>query len=177
LSYHTDGFLKDSIHIADILATLLGDGRSSRLYQSLIYDKQIASSVGAFVDKREGSSLFTLYAIAADEDVSRETLRHALEKEIAEIQNELTHDREVLKAKNTIATQFANELQTAHGIGDILASQTLFWNRPERINEILGKYEQVTAAKIKEYAIETFKKENSVCVGVVPRVRSEETID
>jgi predicted Zn-dependent peptidase len=168
LSFHTDGFLKDTIHTADVLATLIGDGRSSRIYNSLIYEKQLASSVGAFVDKREGSSLFTVFAIAGDENVSCETLTEEILAELLKVIDGKVTENEVLKAKNSLQTQLAHELQNVSGVGDILASQTLFWNNPERINSILEKYEAVTLDDIKNYAGETFKKENMTRVDVIP---------
>lgn len=168
LSFHTEGFLKDSIHAADILAGILGDGRSARLYQELIYKQQIASSVAAFVDKRENSSLFTILAIAAEENVSCETLTNELFKELEKIIENSITEEELLKSKNTLQTQLAQELQTASGLADLLASQTLFWNDPERIKTILKNYEDITESQLKSYAKETFKKENMVRVDVEP---------
>jgi predicted Zn-dependent peptidase len=177
LSFHTEGFLKDTIHTADVLASLLGDGRSSRIYNSLVYEKQLASSVGAFVDKREGSSLFTVFAIAGDENVSCETLTEEIWNEILKIKESNILETEVLKAKNSLQTQLAHELQNVSGIGDILASQTLFWDYPERINTILEKYEAVTVEAIKNYAEETFKKENMIRVDVIPNGELTEEVE
>ncbi|MES2764942.1 MAG: pitrilysin family protein [Bacteroidota bacterium] len=177
LSFHIDGFLKDSIHTADILAALLGEGRSARLYQSLIYEKQIASSVGAFVDKREGSSLFTVLAIAADENVSCETLEGAIQDELLKIIETEVEDHELLKAKNSLQTQLAHELQTSSGTADIIASQVLFWNDANRIHTILEKYGEVHAKDIRKFAVETFIKGNMIRVDVVPNGEVSEKIE
>lgn len=168
LSFHIDGFLNDSIHTADVLATLLGEGRSARLYNALIYEQQIASSVGAFVDKREESSLFTVLAIAADENVSCETLFEGINSEFLKITNIEVSEEEIIKARNSLQTQLATELQTASGTADLLASQVLFWNDPERIHSIVKKYEKVLAEDVHAFAQMVFKNDNMVRTDVIP---------
>jgi len=84
ISFHFDGFNSDDTFTADLLANISGDGKSSRLYRSLVYDKQIASQAGAFADKRENSSVLTFYAIANKANTSCDQLYEAL---IAELDN------------------------------------------------------------------------------------------
>ncbi|MFM8437756.1 MAG: M16 family metallopeptidase, partial [Candidatus Kapaibacterium sp.] len=58
LGYHMDGFMNDGTLAADVLASILSDGRSSRLYRAFQHDRQIASDVAAHADRRECASLF-----------------------------------------------------------------------------------------------------------------------
>lgn len=168
MSFHTDGFLNENSPQADILAGIAGEGRSSRFYRSLVYDKQIASSAFAFHDPREMASLFTVSATASTPDITCDELSEALLAELSVLCEKGIEESEILKARNSLATSIAYPMQTCTGIADILTQQTMFWNNPNRINSLLSRYNRFSATDIQDYSKSIFNPENMVRVDVVP---------
>src|SRR5438477_6041135 len=89
-----------ALTIADII---LSQGRSSRLYQSLVYQQQLAQSVNANADLREDAGLFTLTAFVAN-GKKPEDVEASLRAEVKRLQDTPVTAAELEKAKNQIVT-------------------------------------------------------------------------
>ena len=131
--------LLDSAHTGDVIANIFSDGRSSRLYDVLVRDKKVASHIGAFLDKRELSSLITFYAIASDGKSNPETLEKALLEEVNKFAEKGALDWELEKAKNKLRFQIEYEMQKASSIADHVASRAIFGESPETALKIGDK--------------------------------------
>lgn len=145
VSVHLPGFLTHELLDAELAATIIGTGRSSILYKELVATSKIASSVGAFVDRRAHTSLLTMYAFAANETVTSEQLANALHAAIARVSPTQAN---VDAACNRLRTSHAAELQKAHGVADTVAWTTLFWNNPEYVNTVLSAYNNVSMESV-----------------------------
>ncbi|MBL7997670.1 MAG: insulinase family protein [Candidatus Kapabacteria bacterium] len=159
LGYHADGMCSDRIPTYDILTSILSEGRSSRLYSALQYEQQIASYVGAFMDKREYSSIFTVMCFAMDNSIPCGKMDTALRNEVQRIVTEGITEDELEKAKAKVKTSLALELQTTDGVADALAQLTLFFNDPNRIATHIQKYNSVTTDHVNTLARELFAQE------------------
>jgi zinc protease len=166
ISFHTGGFRSTDIFKADLLANIAGDGRSSRLYRALIYDKQIASSAAAFADRREDSSLLTFYAIASDESTSLSRLKEVLTDELMEIVNSPITEEELFKACNQITTGLAYEMQFTNGLADMAAHHTAFYDSPELILDLMDKYREIDVQSINDFAKKIIVPEQAIIVNV-----------
>ena len=167
-SYHIDGFLTGkSIH-ADILASAFGDGKSSRLYASLVREKQIASGMFCFADQREHASLLTFSATSAHPGISIEQLAEALDEEIQGMLNEPLSDHELSKAVNGAATGLAYHMQTNAGLADFICTQTMFWDDPMRAFTILDKYKALSKEDIQGLYETIIPNKEAICVNVIP---------
>lgn len=166
LGYHMDGFMNDRTLAADVLSSILSDGRSSRLYRAFQHDRQIASDVAAHADKRELASLFTLYAISAREDVRAGDLKEVFQQEIGSLLASGVTDAEVEKAKNVLQTRLAYHLQTCSGVADSVAQNALFWNDAQRVNTVLNQVDAISTEEVNEFAREVLGKD-TVTVEIV----------
>ncbi len=167
-SYHIDGFRTgNSIH-ADILASAFGDGKSSRLYASLVREKQIASGMFCFADQREHASLLTFSATAAHQGISAEQLSEAMDQEIQGMLNEPLSEHELSKAVNGAATGLAYHMQTNAGLADFICTQTMFWDDPMRAFTMLDKYKAVSKEEIHELYETIIPNRESISVNVIP---------
>ncbi len=104
--YHVPN-LKDADSFAlDLLSVVLASGRSSRLYQELVYHKRIARSVSADYDGLSvDPSVFSLTAqVMPDQDPSQ--VERAVDGLVAQVRSERVSDREVEKAKNQVEAAF-----------------------------------------------------------------------
>jgi len=90
----------------NVLQGILSSGKSSRLYRSLVYEKQIALSAGGdYDDVSTDPNLFTLYAGVMPGKTAGE-VEAALYAEVEKFKNEPVSDEELQKAKNQAEAQF-----------------------------------------------------------------------
>jgi zinc protease len=104
--YHTPNLLSDDSYALEILGAVLSDGKSSRLYRSLVYDKKLALSANAdYSGISKDSFLFTVAATAA---LGREIkdVENTLYEEIEKIKTSPPSEKEVQRAKNQIESYF-----------------------------------------------------------------------
>ncbi len=171
VSIHLPGFLDSELLDADIAATILGSGRSSILYRDLVSEKRIASSVGAFIDRRAHTTLLTMYAYATDDATSADTLANAITSAIENAA--VTEDRREA-AVNRMRTSHAAELQRVNGVADAVAWTTLFWNDPTYSNTVLAKYSAVTLESVKQILNQCADVSQTVRLDVVPKTSSDD---
>ncbi len=168
VSYHFDGFLSGkSIH-ADVLASAFADGKSSRLYNALVREQQLASGVFCYADQREHASLLTFSVTSAHQGIGIERLHEALEKEIWGMIREPLNEHELSKAINGAATGLAYHLQTNAGLADFVCNQTMFWDDPKRAFTILDKYKALEMDEIRGVYETIIKDKEAISVNVVP---------
>lgn len=166
-AFHLPGFLDDKIYIADIIANIAGGGRSSKLFTDLVENKQIASSIGAYVDRREETSLLIFYAIANNEQISVDQLDIALISNIMSFKESLISEYDVNKTINQLTTQAAYEIQFSSGLADIASSQVLFWNDPSRIYNLLDFYKKISENDLLRFSNEFLDDSKSLRIDVL----------
>ncbi len=167
-TFHIPGFKDDKVYLADIIANIAGGGRSSRLFCDLVESSQIASSVGAYVDKREDTSLLIFYAIANDTETTADSLNNELIRIISSFVVSPPNQEELNKTINQLTTQTAYEIQYSSGLADIASTQMLFWNDPERVYSLLDNYKKITIQELSEFAIEYLDLQKLVRIDVLP---------
>ena len=95
-------------------ATILGGGRSSRLYKKLVYEKQIAQNVSAYQQSLMLGSLFQIEATARPGHTAEE-LEKAIDEELEALRAKPVEQREIERARNTIETQTIGRLESLFG--------------------------------------------------------------
>lgn len=152
ISYHLPGFLDKTTYMADIAAFMAGKGKSSILYDNLLYEAQAVSETGAFCDKRENSSLLTFFALANDEKTSGEELVEMLTPEIEKLAENEVLDSRLEKARNQIKTATANTLLTGEGITESAAINAAFFDDPSRIFRTVEFFDEITPESQLEFS-------------------------
>jgi zinc protease len=106
LGYHAPNYGSPDAYALNVLATLLSSGKSSRLYQSLVYDKKIALETGGEYDAMTSDpDLFYFYGMT-QRGQTVEALENGLYQVIERLQTQPVPDRELQKAKNQIEADF-----------------------------------------------------------------------
>lgn len=93
----------------EVLAMILSEGKSSRLYTSLIYEKQIALSAWAGYSGFYRDSFLFFTGATPARGIKKEDVQQALKEEIEKIKTYPPSEREVQKAKNQIEASFIME--------------------------------------------------------------------
>ena len=126
----------------ELLRAVLADGQSSRLYRSLVYDKQIAQTVGVRNHSAEIAGQFIVDVTAAAGH-SLDEVEAAVEAEIARIWQEPPTDEELQRARNRMESSHYRQLARIGGFGgraDVLNYYNVFYGDPNMINTGLDKY-------------------------------------
>ncbi len=157
---------KDS-YALDVLATILGDGKSSRLYKSLKEQKQLVHSISASHSSMRDDSIFLVSANYINPDIER--LKLAIFNEIEKLfKNEITQE-EIQKAKNIIARDTYYSRESVSNIaGEIGYTATLTGNS-EYYKNYLENINKVTLEDLKKAAKSYLDPNNAVISVISPK--------
>jgi zinc protease len=155
-------------------SVILSQGRSSRLYQSLIYQQQLASSAGASADLREDAGMFTFTSLAAN-GKKPEDVEAALRAEIKKLQDAPVSAAELEKAKNQIVTGQLQQRETSLGKSQALGRAAVVLGDPNRVNTDLDKLQAVTAADIQRVAQKYLTDNNRYVIYYLPESERPKT--
>jgi zinc protease len=160
----------------DQLSFVLAGGKGSRLYKSLVYEKQIAQDVSAFHNSRELAGQFQIVATAKPE-VKLEDLERAIDEEIAKLKTEPPTQEEMERAYNARESALVYGLQTVGGFGgksDQLNQYAVFLNQPGYFHTDLLRYRSVTPADVMTVA-NGYLTDKRLVLTVTPRQRGKTT--
>ena len=158
----------------DLLETILSGGESSRLYKSLVYEKQIAAEVAAYNEARLDPGLFTFYAQAREGKTTAE-LETAIYTALDEIKSNGVTERELQKAKNARRVGFQSRLTTNNGRAGILAEYEANFGGWQKAFELLPKYDKVTVADIGRVVKKYFTDRTRTVVTLIPEIKAADT--
>jgi predicted Zn-dependent peptidase len=137
-----------------ILMSVLNEGRSSRLYRSLVYDKQIAREVSAHYGSMEIAGEIRMdVTVAPGGDV--EDAERALFAELARVQSEPPTDEELQRAFNRLEARYVRQIESVGGFGgraNLLNHYNVFTGDPGRLSTDLDRYLAVTPADVQRVA-------------------------
>jgi zinc protease len=146
----------------NLLAGILGRGRTSRLY-SAVTEKRLALNATASESESRGEGLFMVNAnLTPQGDV--DAVEAAIDAEIARIQNEGVTEAELNRAKTQARLGTITRLQTALGKANQLSSNAVFFDDPNRVNTLLPSLQAVTAADVRRVARKYLVPRNRVVV-------------
>lgn len=104
--YHVPNFRHPDAYALTVLAGLLADGPSSRLYRALVYERQVALAVGAdYTALSADPPILYVYGMAHAGTPGAD-LERALLEEVERLKTSEPSERELIKAKNQIEAQF-----------------------------------------------------------------------
>ncbi|MDE0166651.1 MAG: pitrilysin family protein [Bryobacterales bacterium] len=140
-----------------VLSSLL-NGRTGRLYKSLVLEQKIATNAGAAVNGLKYDGYFELSGIAA-EGHTPEDVEQALYQEMKVLQEQLAGERELRKVKNQqLASDFRRLRSKTNLMIQLLIYEALGdW---ENINKFSERIQAVTAEDVRTVAGKYFKPEN-----------------
>ncbi len=160
----------------DTVATIMSNGKGSRLYKSLVYEKQIAQSVDASNFTRELAGQFSIVATAKP-GVSVEELEKAINEELEKMKSEPPTAEELERAYNARESSLIYGMQTVGGFGgksDQLNLYATYLNKPGYFQEDLARYARVTPDDVKR-AANTYLTDKRLVLTVMPRAKDKKT--
>jgi zinc protease len=167
-AYHIPDATHPDADALDMLETILGAGKSSRLYRSLVYDKQIAASAYAGADLREQAGIFSVRAIVSDGKAVAD-VRAALDDEIARVQTDLVPAAELEKAKTQVFSSLVRSRQTSNGVALAVVRAAVVRHDPGAVNTDAAGYAAVTAEDIRRVARTYLVPTNRTTIDYLPQ--------
>jgi predicted Zn-dependent peptidase len=145
VAYQVPGGISPDMDALSALATVMGSGRSSRLYESLVR-QQIAVDAGAGVVAAKGPTFMYLEGMAGPGS-DPAAVEKAIYAEVEKIQNGPIQEWELDKARNAARRSLVSSLGNSLQRAILLARFTVFYNDPAIINT---RYERIASLKIED---------------------------
>lgn len=150
----------------DIAQLALGGGRTSRLYQELVYKQQIAQSASCDHDSQALASIFSCDIIARP-NVKPEQVEAAAEKIIDEFLASGPTVEEMKRAKIRIQDNMIRPLERVGSVADLLQQYNQETGDPGYLQKDLARYDAVTADGVKQNAVKFLSTSSRVVVTTV----------
>jgi zinc protease len=168
MGFRVPNYSSDDAYALGLLESILSDGKSSRLYQSLVHDQKNSLSVGAeYGLLQTDSGLFYFYSLVSP-GAKVEAVEDALHREIAKLHNELLSDLELQRAKNQVEASriFEQDSNFRHAmlLGQ-LESIGAGWHRAD---QFLERIQAVTAKDIQRVAKQYLTQDNRTVGILIP---------
>jgi predicted Zn-dependent peptidase len=156
--WHNYPRLDKRYYTADLITDILSGGGSSRLYQSLVKEKQLFSNINCF---HFGSVDAGLIAIEGKlvKGVKMQEAENAIEAELEMMKNEMVSETELEKVKNKTESLMAFEDVPLMSRAGSLATYELLGDA-NLMNKELEHYQGVTAQDIQQESKNIFTKDN-----------------
>lgn len=150
-----------------VLSSVLQQGDSSRLYQTLNKEKELVVNVGGFVDERIGPGGFYVGATVRP-GKKTEDVEAAIYAEIDRLQQQPIAEWELEKAKNTTRFGYLQGIRSAQSRATQLGSLTVKFNDPGLINTRVAGFEKVTREDVQRVAKQYLQAKNRTVIVTNP---------
>ncbi len=170
LAWHSPAMFASDDAELDLAADLIGHGKTSRLYQSLVYEQQIAADVVAYQSSREISGVFQIAATAAP-GVALADLERVIRDTLSSVAMTGPTEAELERARAQTDAQFVYRVQTIGGFGgksDQLNAYNVFRGDPGYFAADRARYDSATRPSITAAVDRWLIARPRVAVSVVP---------
>lgn len=158
----------EDYYAVSMLGQLLSQGQSSRLYKTLVDEKQEALFVGNFPLALEDPGVSIAFGIAKI-GTEPTQLEESMDAEFMKVQNELISDEEFQKLRNQVENDFVSGNSRVAGIAESLANYKMYYGDANLINNELQRYMNVTKEDIMAAAKKYYTKDNRVVLYYLPK--------
>jgi predicted Zn-dependent peptidase len=146
-------------YVADLVSDILGRGKSARLYEELISQKKLFSTISAYISAGWEDGLFIVSGQLLN-GVTLDMAEREIWKVLEDIKQDRIQDREMTKVKNKFKTSKVFSEQTLMNRVMSIAMHDMMGNL-ESINSELEFYDKVSAEQMQDFAQRTFTKSNA----------------
>ncbi|MEO0141116.1 MAG: pitrilysin family protein [candidate division WOR-3 bacterium] len=167
-AYHIPEATHPDIPALDVLATLLGGGKSSRLYREIVRDQELATSVWAYTDESVDPGLLVVGAVL-QQGKDPKDVEKIIDKEIIRIKEGGVSEEELRKAARQAIAENIYEQESAAGTAFSIGNAAAIQGDPDYINRYPERVAAVTAEEIMNVARKYLTQENRSVVVLLPK--------
>jgi predicted Zn-dependent peptidase len=158
-AYHVPQSNSEEYYALDLLESILSSGRTSRLYKSIVDDKQLAIDIGTYYGQAFDPTIMMIYAIA-NQEVKETDLEKAILDEIDKVVKEGITEDELQKVKNQKLMSFYRIMETISGKANTIGTYELFFGDYKKLFSAPEDYNKVTREKIQQVAQKYLTQDN-----------------
>lgn len=134
-----------------VLASVLTDGKNSRLYKRLVYDLQIAQDVSSYQNGERLAGYFQI-VVTPRKDIPPSRIDAIVRAEIARVEKDGITARELARVQNSTRSGFLSSLATDLGKAELLNDYDYFVGDPDYVQRDAARYDAVTRADVQRVA-------------------------
>jgi len=175
MAWHVPEVTHADVPALDLLSTILGDGRSSRLYRRAREETGLAFGISSFCYTPGDPGIFGVDATL--EASNRGALEKLILKVISDVQESGVIDAELAKSKKTLLTHHLGQLTTMRGQASDIGTN---WSLTQNLNfsrEYLAAIQRVTLDDIRRVASHYLADHNLTIVSLNPKGSVESNAD
>ncbi len=171
LSWHSPANFTREDAVLTVLARIMSSGKSSRLYKSLVYEKQIAQSVNATAGGLEIAGLFQV-TVTAKPGKNLTEVKSVVDSIMADILKKGVTKKEIEDALTGVESGIVNRMATVLGKANSLANYYCQTGDPSNINKQWDLYQGISQEEILTVAKKYLTKPY-MALSVVPTGKTE----
>jgi len=157
-AYHMCDRMHPDFYVVDLISDLLSNGKSSRLYNSLVKDKGLFTEIGAYVLGSHENGLFVATG-KISQGIDVRMAEAALETELRRIAESSIDENELQKVKNKLeSTKLFSEMSALNKAMHLCFFELL--GDAGLVNKEMEKYRNVNPEQIRRVASELLRKDN-----------------
>ncbi|TDJ48677.1 MAG: insulinase family protein [Gemmatimonadetes bacterium] len=169
LAFPAPSFTATGYEAADVLSSLLAEGRSSRLYRSLVVEQQVAADVTAYVWPTECVGMLWVVATARP-GVDAASLEGAIREILTGLLIDGPTSGELTGARNRARRQLVQRLDSVGHRADLIAHAAVYRDEPGYVNTVFDAYAGVELADLAAQAERLFAGGSGTTLHVVPEL-------
>jgi len=151
----------------DVLSQILSDGRSSRLYRSLVHENEIAlSASGGYWELKDSGAFLAIAGVRPGESVDE--VERLFFAETDRMRSEPVSEAELEKAKRQLEVSLVDNLATSHDLASRIGRDIATFGRIRPLDERLERIRAVTAQDVQRVANTYLLDDQRSVVHVVP---------
>ncbi|MCB9777745.1 MAG: insulinase family protein [Alphaproteobacteria bacterium] len=152
LTWHSPKVLTSGDAAMDVVASILGEGRSSRLYSALLHEQGLVTEVQAYQMSQELGSLFQVFALATSPDDDLEAIEAAVQAELDRLAQDGPTEEELTRTRNQLELHFLRELEDLNSRAENLNRYLHLTGEADYVAQDLQRYRDLTPDDIKAAA-------------------------
>lgn len=162
IGFHKTAIGSDDDYVFDLISAILGQGRTSRLYRSLVLEKQLATQISTFdAPGNRYPNLFVLYASSRAPHTTAE-VEQAVLAELERLKKEPVSGRELQQVLNQLEFEEARRMGTNGGLARNLTEYEAIAGSWRYLTTYRAKLAKITPADIQRVAKQYFTRENRI---------------
>ncbi len=171
--YHSPARFAPGDAEMDLVADVLTNGISSRLYQKLIYQDQLAVNVRAYQDSMSLGSLFNVVATAKP-SVSLDAIENAIDAVVAKFIADGPSAEELRRQKEQFEYGAVSQLESLLAKADQLNGYQFFFDEPNSFKPDMDRYRGAIPDDLQRWAKEVLTPDARLILRVIPETKVAE---
>jgi predicted Zn-dependent peptidase len=149
MAFDGPGYRNPDVHVAQIYATAMGGGMSSRLFQKIREERGLCYSIFAQAGASEDAGQITVYAGTSADEIS--DLMGLTMDEMKRAAEDMS-DAEVARARAQMKAGMLMGLESASSRAERIARMLAIYGRVLDVDEVVAKIDAVTTADVRRFA-------------------------